>query len=161
MRRILAACVAALLLTAGAPLAAHAQDGAKTVELTNPKDGQKIVITVFKPASASDANKVPVILHSHGWGGSRWTPAAKGEAPTFLEAGMGVVSIDQRGHGASGGQAHVQDPTRETEDIKIVIDHIATLPWVEHDRDANGNPIPNGSSRSRRTSAPPSPCCAT
>ena len=144
MRRTLVACAVAVLLAAGLPIApAQANNDAKTVELKNPKDGQKIVITVFKPASASESNKAPVILQSHGWGGNRWTPEEEAEARPFLKAGLGVVSIDQRGHGDSGGQAYVQDPTRETEDIKIVIDYIARLPWVQHDRDANGNPIPN------------------
>ena len=144
MRKMLGALAASMLLASGLPAAAaRSQDGAKTVQLKNPKDDQKIVITVFKPASASATNKVPVILQSHGWGGNRWTPEEAAEARPFLRAGLGVVSIDQRGHGDSGGQAHVQDPTRETEDIKIVIDYIASLPWVQHDRAADGALLAN------------------
>jgi ABC-2 type transport system ATP-binding protein len=42
------------------------------------------------------------------------------------------VSVDQRGHGESSGEANVQDPTKETEDIKAVIDFVARLNWVRH-----------------------------
>ena len=144
MRRFLAACTTALALAALLPQAALAADHTSTrVEVTNPNDRQKIVIQVFKPGTADAANQVPVILHSHGWGGSRETDPNDGAIKPFLDAGLGVVSIDQRGHGESGGQAHVQDPTRETEDIKAVIDYIANLDWVRHDTDASGAPIAN------------------
>ncbi|MGH8986790.1 MAG: alpha/beta hydrolase family protein [Acidimicrobiia bacterium] len=47
--------------------------------------------------------------------------------------------MDQRAHGDSEGQAHVQDPTKETEDVKAVIDHVAKLEWVKLDRP--GDPV--------------------
>lgn len=100
----------------------------------------KIAISIFKPAAAA-STEVPVILHSHGWGGSRAQTIDKVEP--FLDAGFGVVSIDQRGHGESSGQANVQDPTKETEDIKAVIDAVARLDWVRHNTDSLGNPIEN------------------
>jgi pimeloyl-ACP methyl ester carboxylesterase len=109
--------------------------------VSNP-DGTVIHFTVFKPGRATSARRAPVVLHSHGWGGSRST-AIGGVIEDFLNAGMGVLSFDQRGHGESTGQAHVQDPTRETEDVKLLIDFIAKLPWVAHDRDARGRSIAN------------------
>ena len=131
----------ALVVTLVVPLPSQATAApahiAKDVTVTNPDDGTEIAITVFKPSGASASAPVPVILHSHGWGGSR-TTAVGGAVQAFLDAGFGVVSIDQRGHGDSGGQANVQDPTKETEDIKAVIDHVAGLKWVRHDRDARG-----------------------
>lgn len=111
------------------------------VVVTNPDDGTEIAITVHRPDGASASSQVPVILHSHGWGGTR-SRTATGAVGAFVEAGFGVVSIDQRGHGESGDQAHVQDPTRETEDIKAVIDYVAALDWVLLDRDENGEVIP-------------------
>ena len=73
-----------------------------------------------------------MILHSHGWGGSRTSsrPAFK----TELDRGYGVVSIDQRGHGDSGGQANVEDPDFEGQDMISVIDHVAGLDWVAKDK---------------------------
>ena len=144
MRRFIAACTTALALAALVPQAALAAEHTSTpATVTNLKDGQKIDIQVFKPAVASADNQVPVILHSHGWGGTKQANKDHADIKPFLDAGLGVVSISQRGHGASGGQAHVQDPTRETEDIKAVIDYIADLDWVLHDTDASGAPIAN------------------
>jgi ABC-2 type transport system ATP-binding protein len=142
--RIFAACAASLLLASAAATAVSAKPGHKAEDatVTNPEDGTKIAITVFMPSGASASSQVPVVLHSHGWSGSRTTEIG-GAIEDFLDAGFGVVSIDQRGHGETGGQAHVQDPTKETEDIKAVIDYVAALDWVAHDTDGSGNPIAN------------------
>ncbi len=126
---VAAVMVAALVPTAGAEVAKHSADD-QTV--TGAK-GTKIAITVFKPAGASPRARVPVILHSHGWGGSRETEIT-GVVKKLLNAGFGVVSIDQRGHGDSEGQAHVQDPKLETEDVKNVIDRVASFDWVKLER---------------------------
>ncbi len=156
MRRFFAACTTVLMFALLVPAVAHAAEhtASSTIFVTNPKDGQKIAITVFKPAAATvdPALDVPVILQSHGWNGSR-AKTISGEVKAMLDAGFGVVSIDQRGHGESAaqysvtddnlGRAHVQDPTRETEDVKAVIDYVAALDWVAHDTDATGAPIPN------------------
>ena len=155
MRRVFAALVTAVLIASASPVVAQTAPAHKAENLTlvNPKDGQKIAITVFTPSAVQvpGAADVPVILQSHGWGGTR-TAAVSGDVRAMLDAGFGVVSIDQRGHGQSGGQAHVQDPTRETEDIKTVIDYIAgvatgqpnglpVLDWVAHNTDPSGAPI--------------------
>ena len=142
MLRYVAALGAAALITAGFPLSAQAAPTVTQSTVTNPNDGTKIAITEFKPEGASATSQVPVIFQSHGWGGQR-SQAPTGEITAFLEAGFGVVSIDQRGHGQSGGQANVQDPDLEAEDIQAVIDHVAGLDWVLHDTDASGQPIPN------------------
>lgn len=142
LKRSLAALFALTVLGALAPPAALAQAG-HTVsdETVTSDDGTEIAISVFEPAAAATAD-VPVVLHSHGWAGTRQSTIG-GAVKDFLDAGFGVVSIDQRGHGDSGGQANVQDPTMETEDIKNVIDYVASLDWVLHDTDALGAPIPN------------------
>lgn len=139
-RRVMAVVCLVVLSISVPPLTAVAQSGhtAEDATVTNPDDGTKIAITVFKPSGASATSQVPVILHSHGWAGSR-NRTVGGAIKEFLDAGIGAVSIDQRGHGQSGGQAHVQDPTRETEDIKAVIDHIAGLDWVR--LDGPGDPV--------------------
>lgn len=130
MDRRIAITLYTLLLSLAAPVgAAVPGHSARDATVENPKDGTQIAITIFKPAAAARRD-VPVILHSHGWGGSRET-SADGLVEPYLDAGFGVVSIDQRGHGESSGEAHVQDPARETEDIQAVIDYVATLDWIE------------------------------
>ena len=128
-RSLVATGVVCLILAALPVSAAAPKHSAEDATVKNPKDGTKIAITIFKPARAAQSD-VPVVLHSHGWAGSRATEIS-GEVEAFLDAGFGVVSIDQRGHGESGGQAHVQDPDKETEDVQAVIDHVAGLDWVE------------------------------
>lgn len=102
-----------------------------SVEETDPLEAGPvdICVSVFKPAGASKDNRVPVLLHSHGWGGSR--TSAPGSFERYLEAGFGVVSIDQRGFGESGGKAHVEDPAFEGEDVIRVIDYVSSLDWVK------------------------------
>src|SRR3712207_8234125 len=51
----------------------------------------------FKPGAASKRNRVPVVFHSHGWGGSRTTGIDSFKS--YLDAGFGVLSFDQRGFG--------------------------------------------------------------
>lgn len=111
-------------------------EAADTV-VSSQADGTDIAITVFRPCGASAEHQAPVILHGHGWSGSRSTSGFDAE----LDAGFGVVSIDQRGHGESGGEANVMDPELEAQDVKSVIDHVAALDWVLHDRNADGTPI--------------------
>jgi pimeloyl-ACP methyl ester carboxylesterase len=132
--------VLAILAAAVPQAAAQAAHTAEDATVTS-EDGTEIAITIFKPAGAGANSQVPAILHSHGWGGSRATTVSAVEP--FLDAGFGVISIDQRGHGESTGEANVQDPTMETEDIKAVIDRVATLTWVRHNTDALGAPIAN------------------
>ena len=139
MRKVFVlACLIALSVALLPPAEAQTGHSAEDTTVTNENDGTTIGITIFRPANASAATPAPVVLHSHGWGGSR-SRTIGGAIASFLDAGMGVVSIDQRGHGESSDQAYVQDPTRETEDIKAVIDLVATLDWVA--LDAPGDPV--------------------
>ena len=133
-----------LLATVGGLTGASTAAGHETYDaaVVNPQDGTRIAITVFTPVTASASAPAPVVLHSHGWGGSR-TTEIDDIIGAYLGAGFGVISIDQRGHGESDGRANVQDPTKETEDIQAVIDYAAALDWVAHDTDSSGRLIPN------------------
>lgn len=98
-------------------------------------DGVDIHITVHEPI-LDEGDDAPVILHSHGWAGARaQTPnTLMGD---LLEACYGVVSIDMRGHGDSGGQANVHHPDHEIQDVIKVLDWIQDpdngLDWVQTD----------------------------
>jgi ABC-2 type transport system ATP-binding protein len=87
-----------------------------------------ICFSLHRPAGASADAPVPVVLHSHGWGGRRSRNA--GSFTTWLDAGIGVLSFDQRGFGESGGKAHVEDPAFEGEDTVRMIDVVAAQDWV-------------------------------
>ncbi|MCU1674166.1 MAG: peptidase [Frankiales bacterium] len=100
----------------------------------------KICYTLFKPATAAPDNQVPVVLHSHGWGGSRTTTASS--FTKWLDAGIGVLSFDQRGFGESGGKAHVEDPAFEGQDTKRMVDVVAAQDWVLHDTVTTTTTVP-------------------
>jgi len=101
-------------------------------------DGTEITMTIFLP-DLEPRQAAPVILHSHGWGGSRLTALSHsggegefiGDAPAeaaFLarERGAIVVSYDQRGFGDSGGNAELMNPEKEGRDFSAVLDFVDT-----------------------------------
>jgi ABC-2 type transport system ATP-binding protein len=97
----------------------------------------RICYSLFKPAVASAAKTVPLIFHSHGWGGSRTKdPAA---FKSWLDAGYGVLSFDQRSFGESTGVAHVMNPDLEGRDVIKLVDFVASLDWVTKQRP--GDPL--------------------
>ena len=92
----------------------------------------RICYSLFRPAGATKRRPVPMIMHSHGWGGSRTTDPAALSA--FTDAGYGVLSFDQRGWGESGGHAHVENPALEGRDVRRLVRLISRLRWVQQDR---------------------------
>ncbi|HEV7887760.1 MAG TPA: CocE/NonD family hydrolase, partial [Acidimicrobiales bacterium] len=100
-------------------------------------DPVQICYSLFKPVDASAAAPVPLIFHSHGWGGSR--TSAAGSFASWTDAGYGVLSFDQRGFGQSGGKAHVENPDFEGQDVQKLVDMVAGLDWVA--QDAPGDPV--------------------
>jgi len=135
---VAATVAASVLVIAPAGAAEHEViDGAITSF-----DGTSIAYTLFRPATATADSPVPMILHSHGWGGSRSTTGFT----DWLDEGFAVLSFDQRGFGQSGRQggqlnatANVQDPDFEAQDVIALIDFVAELDWVE--LDAPGDPV--------------------
>ncbi|MDQ1696711.1 MAG: type transport system ATP-binding protein [Frankiaceae bacterium] len=91
----------------------------------------KICYSLFKPAGADAGHRVPLIFHSHGWGGSRTTTASSFDK--FLKAGFGVLSFDQRGWGESGGKARVENPDYEGRDVEKLVALVSKLSWVQQD----------------------------
>ena len=95
-----------------------------------------ICFTIFRPAGASRRHKVPLVMHSHGWGGSRTQDPASFD--NYLDAGFGVLSFDQRGFGESGGKAHVMNPDFEGRDVRRLVRLVARQKWVK--KDGPGDP---------------------
>ena len=92
-------------------------------------DGTPIAVTVFQPALA-EGQAAPLLMYSHGWGGSRSTALNESDSLTAAarrawESGYFVLTFDQRGFGDSGGKANVQDPAIEGRDIQTLLD------WAE------------------------------
>ena len=102
----------------------------------SPGTPQKICYSLFKPAGADAKHRIPVIFHSHGWGGSRTTTASSFDK--WLKAGFGVLSFDQRGFGEDKGKARIENPAYEGQDVMKLVDLVAKLPWVQ--LDGKGDP---------------------
>lgn len=144
IKRLLVTSVAAALAIAGAAsIPSHAATAALTQgcvpSVAEPGSADPVLIcyTLYQPAGATAEAPVPLIFHSHGWGGSRTN-----EADAFakwIEAGFGVLSFDQRGFGESGGKAHVEDPAFEGQDITALVDFVAGRDWVTEE--APGDPL--------------------
>lgn len=146
MHRLVAAAVVSAVTAASLPLLGSPA-GAAGVTTTDgcirsvPDPGTStpvdICFTLFRPAGASKKSKVPMVLHSHGWGGSRTKDPA---AFAYLtDAGFGVLSFDQRGFGESGGQAYIENPKVEGRDVKKIVDLVAAKRWVKKDKP--GDPV--------------------
>lgn len=97
-------------------------------------DGHVIPITIYRPLVADAQHQVPILLHSHGFSGSR-AKAADAFKP-LIAAGFGVVSFDERGHGDAYADSEVKfmDPNYEVKDVRALIDAVATYPWVLLDK---------------------------
>jgi ABC-2 type transport system ATP-binding protein len=141
-RRTAAAVAAVALAATGSPLVSASPAGAARSHTSTdgcvasrPEPGStepvQICYTLFKPARATADRKVPLVMHSHGWGGSRTRDVASFER--YLDRGFGVLSFDQRGFGESGGKAHVMNPRFEGQDVRRLVRLVASKRWVRKD----------------------------
>ena len=127
------------LAVTGSAHAAPVVTDACVDSVPEPSDAAPVSIcyTLYRPAAAGPDSRVPVVFHSHGWGGRRTSDA--GAFGDWLAAGFGVISFDQRGFGDSGGQAHVEHPDFEGQDVQRLVDVVAALEWVA--LDGPGDPV--------------------
>lgn len=102
--------------------------------------GHNIAFTVFEPAQFNCQLGNPLVLEGHGYGGSR-ASSPRGIMGDLIEAGAGVISIDQRGFGESGGSVRVMDPDFEGQDLLQILDWAeANLDWLRY---SNDEPVGN------------------
>ena len=125
----LLACVLVVPDASAAPLVRHGC----TASVPEPGSAEPVEIcwTLFRPDGADARHPVPLILDSHGWSGSRMKD--RHVFAPLLDAGFGVLSFDQRGFGASGGDAHWQHPDFEGQDVQRLVDLAAGIDWVQQD----------------------------
>ena len=102
---------------------------------TNDGGTDDIVLTVMEPAELVAGESYPLILHGHGYGGSRSkTPDAFQQR--LRDAGYYLISIDQRGFGESSNTVRVMSPDFEGQDLVGVLDWAENLEGLA--RRANG-----------------------
>jgi ABC-2 type transport system ATP-binding protein len=118
--------------------------GGKTYNTFIPSQdgGHTIALTVFEPARFDSSPTHALVLQGHGFGLTRsrfpagWIPVSSadygapvgslvGDVTGLIQAGFWVISLDQRGHGDSGGNVRLMDPDHEGRDLLQVLD------WAE------------------------------
>ena len=102
-------------------------------------DGEDISFTIHEPTEFSEGSNYPLILEGHGYGGSKVNAASRpaagdaGAMGRLLDAGYGVISIDQRGFGEAGGTVRLFDPDFEGRDLVQIVDWAeANLEWLAY-----------------------------
>jgi ABC-2 type transport system ATP-binding protein len=96
-------------------------------------DGTEIVYTLFMPDDASASHRVPAVLRTHGWGGTRETTPT-GFVKQLLDNDYAVLTWDSRGFGESGGTVEIDSPDYEARDASALIDVLAADPRVAKKR---------------------------
>ncbi|HSK25023.1 MAG TPA: CocE/NonD family hydrolase [Egicoccus sp.] len=154
VRRILPALTAAfaLVATAAVPATATATGqttGAPTIthQVIESFDGTPIETTLFLPPGATEARPAPLVLRTHGWGGSRETAAGDGASidpgagtlSRLLSEGYAVLTWDSRGFGCSGGETRIDDPQVEGRDTSALLDWAVANAPIATDR--HGDPL--------------------
>ena len=99
------------------------------VVLESPVDGVDISFELFEPDQLVAGETYPLVLQGHGYGGARQTERS-GFIARLTEAGYYVISIDQRGFGASGGSVRVMGPDTEGQDLVTILDWAEQLPGL-------------------------------
>lgn len=84
------------------------------------------------PAGASKKAPAPVVLQTHGWGGTR-AETPSGILGRLLDRGYAVMTWDSRGSGESGGEANIGAPGFEVADARALIDYLAARPEIQKD----------------------------
>ena len=117
---LVAAVLAVPSLASGTPITTNG-----CIDSAPEPDGTPVQIcySLFQPADATADHQVPIVFHSHGWGGSRTTTASSFQK--WLDADFAVLSFDQRGFGESGGKAHIENPDYEGKDVTNLVDMVA------------------------------------
>ena len=104
------------------------------VNLASNVDGENIAFTVMEPAIVVAGQTAPLILHSHGYAGSRARSPEGGMLGALHAEGFGFISLDERGNGESGGTVRILDPAFEGQDWLQVLDWAEeNLTWLRYE----------------------------
>ncbi|HWJ60455.1 MAG TPA: CocE/NonD family hydrolase [Acidimicrobiales bacterium] len=119
-------------------------DVASDLTMTSPVDDTDIRLHWFPVEGASADDPAPTILMGPGWslaGDTSTDGAALFGAlsiGSMWENGYNVLTWDPRGFGESDGTATVNDPEKEGQDVRAMLDFVAEQP--EAQTDADGDP---------------------
>ncbi|WP_282696221.1 alpha/beta fold hydrolase [Streptomyces sp. CC208A] len=134
-RWAVAGAVLAVLLGGGGTWAAVALDEPPPVHRADRGltfDGARIDTSYF---TGGGTGRRPAVLLAHGFGGSK--DDVRPQAERLARDGYAVLTWSARGFGASGGKIGLNDPEREVQDVRKLIDWLADRPEVLLDGDGD------------------------
>jgi predicted acyl esterase len=118
--------------TAALSLSAPAQAFTRTDQLLPMGDGVSLATTLYRPPGAAPPGGWPAILLLHGLGANRVSMNAIAEQ-FFAPQGYVVLTVDARGHGASGGVSSLGG-SRELADYAAALSWLRLRPGVSDSR---------------------------
>lgn len=90
---------------------------------------------IYLPPGFDETKRYPAIVSTHPIGSCKEQTAGNVYAAKLARAGFVVVAFDASFQGASGGTPRfIEDPAIRVSDIRFVIDHLVTLPFVDANR---------------------------
>jgi predicted acyl esterase len=104
----------------------------RTEQFLEMGDAVRLATTLYVPAGAPPAGGWPGVLMLHGLGGNRSSMNAIAEA-YLVQHGYAVLTVDARGHGASGGQSSLVG-ARELADYAAALQWFRLRPGIRDDR---------------------------
>ena len=129
-------------------------DSSRSYQVVLPSDVDGVIsFQVLEPSSFDCATPGahPLLLHGHGFGGSR----SESGFGSQRNAGFAVISIDQRGFGASTGPVTVMDPEAEGRDLVKILDWAeANLDYLSWRDKTTGEYVPRPASASSTADGP-------
>ncbi|MGH8860863.1 MAG: alpha/beta fold hydrolase [Jatrophihabitantaceae bacterium] len=85
--------------------------------------------TLYLPDGSSNA---PAVLLAQGFGGDKH--GLDGTAKTLAEHGYVALAYTARGFGNSGGDIHLDSPSYEVHDARLLVDYLVAQPQVDKDK---------------------------
>jgi fermentation-respiration switch protein FrsA (DUF1100 family) len=90
---------------------------------------------VYLPPAFEEGATYPAIVSTHPIGSCKEQTAGNVYGAALAKEGFIVVAFDASFQGASGGSPRfIEDPSVRVADIRFVIDHLVTLPYVDAKR---------------------------
>ena len=107
----------------------------ESVTFRNADMAWDIAADIRFPPNFDEAKRYPAIVSVHPIGSCKEQTSGNVYGQALADEGFVVIAFDASFQGASGGSPRfIEDPTQRVEDIRRVIDHLVTLPYVDADR---------------------------
>lgn len=90
---------------------------------------------LYLPEGFDPEGSYPAIVSVHPIGSCKEQTSGNVYGRALAEAGYVVLAFDASFQGDSGGEPRpIEDPAQRVEDIRVAVDHLVTLPYVDAER---------------------------